>query len=239
MNGIIDISRLGELKDYSVTETFQPRWDNVLLMTAYDRERTYVLTIGGEELILPKRLHEVVHDFCEFAGVHQLEMQTLYNIVKGRTMGVIAGHYELVPTCGRGNCQVVYYMAHHLDNYQERKASNSVLLTFKGHGGRLISVTVDACIKTFERLLYQAHQVGKIQLETVKNLCNRFGVGDDELVHFSCGTTFHEQTLHRQQCERVLLDQIIKVVKQTADKHYGEDFDDSFYAQLKRILESY
>ena len=51
MNGIIDISRLGELEDYLVTSGFQPRWDNVLLMTGYDRERTYVLTRDGEGII--------------------------------------------------------------------------------------------------------------------------------------------------------------------------------------------
>lgn len=83
MDEIIDISRLGDLKNYSVTTVFQPRWDNVLLMTPYDRKRTYILTIDGEELILEQRLQEVLRNFGEFAGVHQIEMQTLYSIVKG------------------------------------------------------------------------------------------------------------------------------------------------------------
>ena len=121
MDEIIDISRLGDLKNYSVTTVFQPRWDNVLLMTPYDRERTYILTTDGEELILEQRLQEVLRNFGEFAGVHQIEMQTLYSIVKGQTMGIIAGHYELVPTCGRGNCWVAYYMAHHVDHYQRNQ----------------------------------------------------------------------------------------------------------------------
>ena len=133
MDEIIDISRLGDLKNYSVTTVFQPRWDNVLLMTPYDRERTYILTTDGE-----------------FAGVHQIEMQTLYSIVKGQTMGIIAGHYELVPTCGRGNCWVAYYMAHHVDHYQRNQENNGVLITFKCRSQKLITVAVGTCMKTFE-----------------------------------------------------------------------------------------
>ena len=162
MDEIIDISRLGDLKNYSVTTVFQPRWDNVLLMTPYDREQTYILTTDGEELILEQRLQEVLRDFGEFAGVHQIEMQTLYSIVKGQTMGIIAGHYELVPTCGRGNCWVAYYIAHHVDHYQRNQENNGVLITFKCRSQKLITVAVGTCMKTFERLLHQAHEVGKI-----------------------------------------------------------------------------
>lgn len=239
MDEIFDISRLGDLNEYTVTRVFQPRWDNVLLMTAYDRKRTYVLTVNGGELVLERRLAEVLKNFGEFAGVHQIEMQTLYSIVEGRTQGIVAGHYALVPTCGRGNSQVVYYMAHYLDNYQYDKTNNSVLITFKGVNDQLIAVTVDACLKTFQRFLNQARNVGQIQLESVKNLCNRFGIDDREVTQFTCKTTDHERLLHRQQYERVFMDQILKVVQQTADKCYGEDFTAEFYAQLRLILSRY
>ena len=239
MDEIIDISRLCDLNNYSVTTVFQPRWDNVLLMTPYDRKRTYILTIDGEELILEQRLQEVLRNFGEFAGVHQIEMQTLYSIVKGQTMGIIAGHYELVPTCGRGNCWVAYYMAHHVDHYQRNQGNNGVLITFKCRSQKLITVAVGTCMKTFERLLHQAHEVGKIQLESVKNLCNSFGIGNNEVGRFTCETTDHEQFLHRKQYERVFMDQILKVVGQTADRCYGEDFTADFYKQLRRILARY
>ena len=239
MNGIIDISRLGELEDYLVTSGFQPRWDNVVLMTGYDRERTYVLTRDGEGIILPKRLKEVLHDFSEWADVPRIEMQILYRMVGGHTPGIIAGHYELVPTCGQSNCRVAYYMAHHMDNYQLNQENKNILITFKGANQRLITVMVDACMATFNRLLQQAHAVGKIQLESVKNLCNKFGIGDQELNHLSCTTTYHERYLHRKQYEKVFLDQILDGVKQTADKCYGDDLSTDFYAQLRRTLTLY
>ncbi|WP_278558542.1 hypothetical protein [Limosilactobacillus vaginalis] len=88
-------------------------------------------------------------------------------------------------------------------------------------------------------MLHQAHEVGKIQLESVKNLCSRFGIGNSEVAHFACGTTNHEQFLHRKQYERVFMDQILKVVGQTADRCYGEDFTADFYKQLRRILARY
>lgn len=239
MNEIIDVSRLGDLKNYVVTTVFQPRWDNVLLMTSFDRERTYILTTTGEELVLEQRLPEVLRHFGEYAGVRQIEMQTLYNLVKGKTKGIIAGHYELVPTCGRGNCWVVYYMAHHVDHYQRSQKDNGVLITFKGNNHQLITAAVGTGIKTFERLLHQAHAVGKIQLESVKNLCNSFGIGNNEVAHFTCETTDHEHFLHRQQYERVFMDQILKVVSRTADQCYGEDLTADFYKQLRRILALY
>lgn len=239
MDGIIDISRLGELEEYLVASGFQPRWDNVLLLTAYDREQTYVLTVDGEEYVLPKRLKDVLHDFSKWANVPRIEMQSLYSMVGGRTPGIIAGHYELVPTCGQGNCRVAYYMAHYLDNYQPSQDNNGVLVTFKGTNQRLITVMIDACAKTFERLLNQAHAVGQIQLESVKNLCNRFGIGDQELNHLSCTTTYHEHYLHRKQYEKVFLEQILNGVKQAADKCYGEDLTANFYTLLRRILTLY
>ena len=239
MDEIIDVSRLGDLKNYSVTAIFQLRWDNVLLMTPYDRKRTYILTTDGKELVLEQPLQKVLRNFGEFAGVHQIEMQTLYSIVKGQTMGIIAGQYELVPTCGRGNCRVAYYMAHHIDHYQLNQENNGVLITFKGCDQKLITVAVETCMKTFERLLHQAHEVGKIQLESVKNLCNSFGIGNNEFTYFTCAATNHEQFLHRKQYERVFMDQILKVVSRTADRCYGEDLTAGFYKQLRRILSRY
>lgn len=236
MDGIIDVSRLGDLENYSVTEAYQPRWDNVLVLKAYDRETTYLMTKQGEELLLRKRLSEVLHDLSQLAGVHQVEMQTLYKIVRGQTRGLIAGHYELVPTCGRGNQQVVYYMAHHLDHYQRNQANDGVLLSFHGDGHQLINVTIDACYSTFERLKKQADEVGKIQLEGVKDICGRFGIQPSDFAQYTSGLTLHERFLHREQYERVFMDQIMKVVQRTAERCYGEDFSGDFYSQLRRIL---
>lgn len=120
----------------------------------------------------------------------------------------------------------------------------NVLITFlkpknKRSNQRLITVMIDACAKTFERLLNQAHAVGQIQLESVKNLCNRFGIGDQELNHLSCTTTYHERYLHRKQYEKVFLEQILNGVKQAADKCYGEDLTIDFYTQLRRTLTLY
>lgn len=72
----VDVSRFKDLKDYQVTSIFQPRWDNTLLITPYDQNYTYVLTTDGEELILPQRLKNILHDFSEYAEASRLEMDT-------------------------------------------------------------------------------------------------------------------------------------------------------------------
>lgn len=233
----VDVSKFKDLKDYQVTNIFQPRWDNTLLITPYDQYHTYVLTTDGEELILPQRLKAILHDFSEYAETSRLEMDTLYSIVKERTKGVIAGHYELVPTCGQTNCRVAYYMAHAVDHYS--KNEQGIVITFKGDNGSLISALVDACPKTFERLREKADQVGRIQLELVKNLCNRFGIGDTELTHFVGATTPHERELHRKQNEQVFFDQIVKIVQQAAEKMFGEDLDKGFYEYIRKSLGLY
>mgnify|MGYP005795099549 CR=1 FL=1 len=46
----IDMSRLDKLKIDGEAANYLVQWDNTLLLTAYDQNRMFVLTIDGERL---------------------------------------------------------------------------------------------------------------------------------------------------------------------------------------------
>ncbi|MEW7092540.1 hypothetical protein [Limosilactobacillus reuteri] len=46
----IDMSRLDKLKIDGEVANYLVQWDNTLLLTAYDQNRMFVLTIDGERL---------------------------------------------------------------------------------------------------------------------------------------------------------------------------------------------
>lgn len=234
MTDVIDLSCLEKLEIDEETIAFQPRWENVLVLAAYGKDKTFILTIRGEKIILHQRLKTVLRDFSMQMGIRQIETRTLFKMVNERTFSFVAGHYTLVPTCGHGNQQVVYYMGHHVDHLQKDPQRNAVLISFAAQD-KLVHISVDSCYRTVERLLTSANEAGKIQLEMLKNLCHQFGVQSDEFARYTCSTS-HENRLYRLQHEQVFLGQIIEAVQQTAEQQYAEDLPPAFYRQLRHVL---
>ena len=61
----IDMSRLDKLKIDVEAANYLVQWDNTLLLTAYDQNRTFVLTIDGEQLLIRERLKDVLSRFAQ------------------------------------------------------------------------------------------------------------------------------------------------------------------------------
>ena len=61
----IDMSRLDKLKIDGEVANYLVQWDNTLLLTAYDQNRMFVLTIDGEQLLIRERLKDVLSRFAQ------------------------------------------------------------------------------------------------------------------------------------------------------------------------------
>ncbi|MBM6812720.1 hypothetical protein [Limosilactobacillus reuteri] len=61
----IDMSRLDKLKIDGEAANYLVQWDNTLLLTAYDQNRMFVLTIDGERLLIRERLKDVLSRFAQ------------------------------------------------------------------------------------------------------------------------------------------------------------------------------
>lgn len=61
----IDMSRLDRLKIDGEVANYLVQWDNTLLLTAYDQNRMFVLTIDGERLLIRERLKDVLSRFAQ------------------------------------------------------------------------------------------------------------------------------------------------------------------------------
>ena len=61
----IDMSRLDKLKIDGEAANYLVQWDNTLLLTAYDQNRMFVLTIDGERLLIRERLKDVLSRFTQ------------------------------------------------------------------------------------------------------------------------------------------------------------------------------
>ena len=61
----IDMSRLDKLKIDGEAANYLVQWDNTLLLTAYDQNRLFVLTIDGERLLIRERLKDVLSRFAQ------------------------------------------------------------------------------------------------------------------------------------------------------------------------------
>lgn len=167
----------GSLKVDMVTECFQPRFDNTLALMAYQKQ-TIILTTNGQIVALKRPLRECLKDFCIQNGIYQYEMDAYYVHVNCRTQGLIAGHNRLVPTHGRSNSQVVYYMAHHLGDYCYSKEMNRLLISFEDFH---VQIYVDVSLATFQRIIDAADQVSVLQLRNVQSIIKRYGMEKGEL----------------------------------------------------------
>ena len=74
---IIDMSILDKLKIDGEVANYLVQWDNTLLLTAYDQNRTFVLTADGEQLLIRERLKDVLSRFAQtnliYYMVHLME----------------------------------------------------------------------------------------------------------------------------------------------------------------------
>ena len=74
---IIDMSMLDKLKIDGEVANYLVQWDNTLLLTAYDQNRTFVLTVDGEQLLIRERLKDVLSRFAQtnliYYMVHLME----------------------------------------------------------------------------------------------------------------------------------------------------------------------
>lgn len=74
---IIDMSMLDKLKIDGEVANYLVQWDNTLLLTAYDQNRTFVLTADGEQLLIRERLKYVLSRFAQtnliYYMVHLME----------------------------------------------------------------------------------------------------------------------------------------------------------------------
>ena len=61
----IDMSRLDKLKIDGEVADYLVQWDNTLLLTAYDQNWMFVLTIDGERLLIRERLKDVLSRFAQ------------------------------------------------------------------------------------------------------------------------------------------------------------------------------
>ena len=61
----IDMSMLDKLKIDREVVNYLVQWDNTLLLTAYDQNRMFVLTIDGERLLIRERLKDVLSRFAQ------------------------------------------------------------------------------------------------------------------------------------------------------------------------------
>lgn len=172
----IDLTKMSELLLDEETASFQPDWDNILLMTAYDTDRTFVLTWDGRHLVLPRPLREVLEQFARDNDIAEFECQALYDMIdvhKGR--GYIAGHNRLVPTCGTSNDGVVYYVAKRLG---DKRATDDgcTMASFWGRKRRIFRVKIDTSYQTFINLLQAADDAANLQLDTLEWRMHSLGV---------------------------------------------------------------
>lgn len=236
---IIDMAKLATMKIDGVATNYQVRWDNTLLLTAYDQEQTFILTTDGERLLLRQRLRDVLRRFADENTIHQYEMEGLYKLVGCRTRGYIAGHHRLVPTCGQSNQQVIYYMVHFLDHAAELVDDKRVELLLKGSQGTY-HVLVDTSYRTFRRIVSAADQVAKIQLRIYEYCRHQYGkvqaVDIQERPYESDYCVLQDR---RRLGEEVLLATILAVIRAAHFELYGETMSQEFIDCVKRVIKRF
>lgn len=166
---------MAELLPDEETVSFQPGWDNTILMTAYDKDRTLIFTWDGRCLVLPRPLQAVLDQFACDNDIADYERQAIYDMIgvhKGR--GYIAGNNRLVPTHGTTNAAVVYYMARYLVDKHE--VAGQVVASFQGYGEQIFRIVIDTGYQTFMNLLLAADRAARLQLDILDWMMHNYGV---------------------------------------------------------------
>ena len=84
----IDMSRLDKLKIDGEAANYLVQWDNTLLLTAYDQNRMFVLTIDGERLLIRERLKDVLSRFAQANLIYRLAPEWLKTISRNQAVSL-------------------------------------------------------------------------------------------------------------------------------------------------------
>lgn len=236
---IIDIASLHREEIDEITTSYQVRWDNTLLVTAYDDEATFILTTEGEKIVLQKRLKEVLARFAQENAIPNYQMGVLYEQVDCKTRGYIAGHHRLVPTCGVTNKQVVYYMVHHLEYAEALADDQGTMLVFNSHRRRC-KVRLDSPEKTFRRIVDAADRVAKIQLKIHEYCRYQYGKVDYEKQE---ERTYNSDYCVIQSCQKmsinIMEETILWIIRNAYYAAYGEEIDPVFLSYIKKVINKF
>lgn len=238
-NEIIDINKLMQLEIDEVTTSFQVRWENVLLMTAYNANETFILTTAGEKVVLTRRLQDVLSKFARENAVPHYMMDVLYKEVGCRTRGYIAGHHRLVPSCGVSNSQVVYYMVHHLEYAEPLMVNKGTLLVFNGRQRKLY-VAIASPESSFRRIVDAADRVAAIQLQIHEYCRYQYGkVNHEQLTERPYDSDYCVIQERRKKSTYIMKETVLQIVKTACVELYGEVFDPELLVQIKRVIDRY
>lgn len=199
----IDLSRLSMVSIEEEIENFQVRWDNTILITAYDAQRTFILTHDGHRLLLRNSLKEVLKQFREDNDVSMFKVGAAYrriNHSKGR--GYICGRWLLVPTHGTTNANVAYYMAHFLKYHCWCKQRDRVMCRFECPEFNC-DVYVDTSLASFDKIINAADQVSDRQKAALIWQCNKYNLTDIPLLMDYYDRAKYQEISHQVEYDEV------------------------------------
>lgn len=229
---VFDFSDPASLTVDVTTECFQPRFDNTVAMTAYQKQ-TLILTTEGQVVALKQPLRECLKSFCIQNGIYQYEMDAYYARVRCRTQGLIAGHNRLVPSQGTSNARVVYYMAHFLGNYCYSTERDRLLVSFEDFH---LQIYIDASLKAFQRIVNAADRVSVLQLQNIQNKIALYGMWRTESNLIRASDTYCSRQDGLRLNQDVRLQMMLNAVRTSFINTFGEEPDTNFQHQLARCV---
>lgn len=232
---VIDLRDLAKLTIDEVVTTFQPRWENILIMAIYPGKQTLIITTSGDSLLLKQPLKELLATFARENVIYQHRMQTLYHRVGCNTRGYIAGHQRLVPACGVGNSRVAYYMVHRLDHAAALPQDGGVVLVMKGEQ-QTFHILIDVCHRRFRTILDASDEVAEIQLAMEEYHQHQYG--KIKTTERTYDTDYCVVQKRKRLCHEVYQEEVLTLVENAMKEQYSE-VDYNLLNQIKRQLNGY
>ncbi len=211
---IIDMSMLDKLKIDGEVANYLVQWDNTLLLTAYDQNRTFVLTIDGE-------------------------LEVHFAKVGCQTRGYVAGHHRLVPTCGSSNEQVIYYMVHLMEDASELESDKRVEMIMNGREGDKYHIQIATSERTFRRIVSAADEVAKEQLSLFEYWMYRLGKVKREIFERTYFGDYCVYTKLRKLALDLFIRTVLHILNKAHKKVYGEETPAELVKEVKRVINKF
>ncbi|MBD5091444.1 MAG: hypothetical protein HDT49_07145 [Lactobacillus sp.] len=232
----IDMSMLDKLKIDGEVANYLVQWDNTLLLTAYDQNRTFVLTIDGEQLLIRERLKDVLSRFAQANLIYEYEMEVHFAKVG---WGYVAGHHRLVPTCGSSNEQVIYYMVHLMEGASELESDKRVEMIMNGRKGDKYHVQIATSERTFRRIVSAADEVAHDQLSLFEYWMYRLGKLKREGLKWTYFGDYCVYTKLRKLALDLFICTVLHILNKAHKKVYGEETPAELVKEVKRVINKF
>lgn len=220
-----------------IIDSAKIRWDDTLIFREAkinNEKLTVILYDYGEIIGVHQPISKMITEFAREVGLNNVITRAnarVYNV--GKCMPVTNGRFQMIPTCGVRNDDVMWFMKHRVLSAGADPKDGRLLIAFEEN----IQVKINLSEAVYNRRARQADEISSLQFGYLEYIKYRYGAEGYQ----HTGGRIPVEDRHLNEERRLLrtlgVDAAIDTLEKLAEKIFGQKLSDDEKKDFISMLE--